>query len=182
MESRGHFMSELNIAYVGALYHAKGLYNFDYIIQECISKGLSVNWFVIGWIATPSEFKQRHNVTCYGSYKSICELYDVLDYYNIDLVIMPNECPESFSYIMSEIWEYGLPILGTDRGAIESRINTTHCGWSCNPREMPNVIERLCESPSEYDLMLWRVGNYNVTSLDEMYRNYIMLYNDILKS
>ena len=156
-------MIKMNVAYVGALYHAKGLYNLDYIISETLDV---CNWHVIGWVATPSEFQQRNNVTCYGSYRSICELYDALDYYSIDLVVMPNECAESFSYIMSEIWEYDIPILGTDRGAIESRIRKTHCGWSCNPREMPNMIRRLSDTEilTDYDVVLWRVDNFTVPS------------------
>jgi hypothetical protein len=170
----------LNIAYVGALYHAKGLYNFDNIIDECERSNLNVTWTVIGWIATPSEFKNYKGVTCYGSYKSTCELYDALDYYNIDLVIMPNECAESFSYIMSEVWNYGIPILGTDRGAVQSRIDETHCGWSCHSNAMCGVITYILQHPEVYDEMLYHVESYRVPDLQDMYKNYNELYKKLI--
>ncbi|MFA5760325.1 MAG: glycosyltransferase [Dehalococcoidales bacterium] len=163
----------LNVAYVGALYHAKGSYNLLYLMET----NSPVNWFVIGWIAEYNDILKK--ATLYGSYKSKNELFDMLDIYAIDLVIMPNECYESFSYIMSEVWEYGLPILGTDRGAVKSRIEETGCGWVCSPKKMNEALIWLNNHPEEIDKKLMITQSYNVPTISDMYIKYDKLYKEM---
>ncbi len=166
----------LNIAFVGALYNPKGLQTIYRLTSD---KSLLVNWFSIGWI-TSDYIEPLVNVEVYGPYKSRLELYDFLDINNIDLVILPNECPETFSYVMSEIWEYGLPILGTDRGAIESRISESQCGWVCNPLNMEVMIKYLINNRNELYKMYSIVEHYKVPSIDTMYKCYMEIYDNCI--
>ena len=80
---------------------------------------------------------------------------------------------------MSEVWEYGLPILGTDRGAVKSRIEETGCGWVCNPKDMDKMIIWLDEHPDEIDKKLDITQSYNVPSLLDMCNTYNNLYNEL---
>jgi len=163
----------LNVAYVGALYHAKGSFNlFSLLLQD-----LPVKWFVIGWVASYDE--SLKNATVYGSYKTRTELYDMLDIYNIDLVIMPNECHESFSYTMSEVWECGIPILGTNRGAIQSRIEESGCGWISDPKLMGEKLRWLDGNPDEFNRVLSIAHLYKVPTLIDMCNNYNKLYEEL---
>lgn len=168
----------LNVAYVGALYHPKGLKTLYYLTNDFT---VPVNWFIFGWVTDHYKQYQCDNAVVYGPYRTTCELYDLLDYYNIDIVIMPNECPESFSYVLSELWEYKMPVLGTDRGSVCSRIEESGCGWICNPSKMGEKLKWINDNPNEIDIIVNRLYEYDVTSIESMYNNYKNLYDRLIK-
>ena len=54
-------------------------------------------------------------------------------------------CPESFSYTLSECWDLGLPVIGTNLGAIGSRIQKIN-GITIDPynyEETKHTIETI---------------------------------------
>jgi len=169
----------INVAFVGALYIPKGLL---YLYDMINDKDLPVNWHLIGWITHQFRKELSNNAYSHNGYHSLLELYDVLDYHDIDLVIMPGECPESFSYVLSEIWNYGLPVLVSDRGALQTRMEECNeqNGWICDPRYMGDKLIYLNE---HFDEVIEKQNNlltYKVKTVEEMCNDYRSLYNKYL--
>ena len=105
-----------NIAHVGLLSPIKGARLFNRLSHD-----VDANWFVIGGLEIYEELDWS-TVTFTGHYHSRDELADLLDYHEIDFVVSLSMCPESFSYTLSECWDLGIPVIGTNLGAIGNRI------------------------------------------------------------
>lgn len=165
----------LNVAFLGALFIPKGMNTLYDLINN--SSGIPVNWYLYGWITHQYKIVFK-NAYVHGGYKTILELYDLLDYHNIDLVIMPGECPESFSYTMSEIWNYGLPILCSDRGALESRMveSDFKYGWVCQLNEFKDKLIYLNDNYEEIVEKKNNLLDYKPKTIKDMCNDYKDLY------
>jgi glycosyltransferase involved in cell wall biosynthesis len=108
-----------NIAHIGLLSPIKGITLFNRLAHD-----VKANWFVIGDLEA-YEVLDWSNITITGNYHSFNELWDLVDYYGIDFVVSLSMGPESFSYTLSECWKMGLPVIGTNLGAIGRRISET---------------------------------------------------------
>ena len=75
------------------------------------------------------------------------ELPALLKAYKCRLAYFPNIVPESFSYVLSEVWQAGLPALVPDVGALGERVRNSGAGWLLDdPRDAASaaaMIEKL---------------------------------------
>jgi hypothetical protein len=49
--------------------------------------------------------------------------------YRADAVLFANRLPESFSYVLSEVWAAGVPVVVPDHGALGERVQSEGGGW-----------------------------------------------------
>lgn len=128
-----------NIAHVGLLSPIKGIKIFNQLSRE-----VDANWFIIGGLEEYEKLDWSH-VTITGHYRTHEELADLIDYYEIDFALSLSMCPESFSYTLSECWDLGLPVIGTNLGAIGNRISKIH-GITVDPynyEETKQIIQNI---------------------------------------
>ncbi|MEP6702235.1 MAG: glycosyltransferase [Betaproteobacteria bacterium] len=57
------------------------------------------------------------------------ELHGLLRGYGCRLAYFPNIVPESFSYVLSEVWQAGIPALVPAVGALGERVQASGAGW-----------------------------------------------------
>ena len=122
-----------NIAHIGLLSPIKGITLFNRL-----TKDIAANWFIIGGLEEYEKYDWE-NVTVTGHYHSFDELWDLVDFYEIDFAVSLSMCPESFSYTLSECWKMGLPVIGTDLGAIGNRIRAIG-GSTVDPYDYDRVV------------------------------------------
>lgn len=77
----------------------------------------------------------------HGPYRP-AEVPALLAAYACRLAYFPNIVPESFSYVLSEVWQAGLPALVPDVGALGSRMRAVGGGWLLADPESPVVASR----------------------------------------
>jgi len=68
----------------------------------------------------------------HGPYKDELQMRRLVGKISPDLAIMPGAVPETFSLVLSEVWNMGIPVLGVDHGAIGERIQSVG-GGICLP-------------------------------------------------
>jgi len=166
----------LNIAFIGTLVQHKGSRR----LLELMKYHENVNWFVIGYIEDQDVNWSRY-ATITGKYRTIDEINDYLNNFNIDIVIMPGICSESFSYTLTEVWKCGYPVLTTNVGAIGSRVEQSGGGWSVPWEIMSNFIDRLDNNYDMVNVATDIVCNMKFKSLDHMLNEYRTLYDECLK-
>jgi glycosyltransferase involved in cell wall biosynthesis len=64
----------------------------------------------------------------HGRYQP-AELAGLLSAYHCRIVYFPNIVPESFSYVLSEVWQAGIPAVVPKVGALGMRVERSRAGW-----------------------------------------------------
>jgi GT2 family glycosyltransferase/predicted O-methyltransferase YrrM len=71
---------------------------------------------------------------------------------NIDLVLIPSVQPETFSYVLSESWQAGIPAVVPDLVALGERVRSEGAGWTYpyQSEEILKLIYRIMDEEQEY--------------------------------
>lgn len=105
----------------GAISYLKG---FD-VLQACINdasmRGLALHFVVLGFLARPLPQWPKAPLTVTGEYPE-GTLPALIAKERGDVFFFPSQCPETYSYTLSAAFATGLPIVGTDLGAIGERL------------------------------------------------------------
>jgi len=169
-----------HVAMIGSVGYVKGS---DVFYQLSRSNKLKnkVKWSVIGVTNMHSipGYYPNDNVHIYGKYESFNTLRQKINDESVDLVIFPVIWPETFSYSLSEAWASGIPVLVPDLGALGDRVRKTGGGWVVD-RSSLAVFEKelmsIINSPDEYQQKLNAVNGIKLKELDEMKKEYDLLY------
>ncbi|MBM3694366.1 MAG: glycosyltransferase [Actinobacteria bacterium] len=86
--------------------------------------------------------KARRRVVLHGTYRRE-ELPGLLAAAGVDLVLLLSPWAETYSYTLSEAWRLGLPVVGSDLGAIGERIRSLGGGITVDPWDPAAVADAL---------------------------------------
>jgi glycosyltransferase involved in cell wall biosynthesis len=90
---------------------------------------------------------------------------------------------ETFSYTLTEAWSVGLPVLGSNLGAVGDRIAKHGGGWrvdTTDPVATLAQIRHIIAHPAVYDEMVQTVGAIRTPSMEEMAHAYRALYSYVV--
>ena len=134
----------IHVGILGILSIGKGknvLINCAKIVQ---SQNLPVHFILFGELANYNE-SVPETLNVLGRYKEE-EIYDLIKRENIDFFWFPAICPETYSYTLSIPIRVGIPVIGTNLGAIAERIHRHHWGETYGYTELPEkIVERLID-------------------------------------
>lgn len=67
-----------------------------------------------------------------------------------DFALLPRTVAETFSYMLSELWTLGVPVLGTALGSLAERIRPEVNGWLCapTPEALRSLVTALGADPA----------------------------------
>jgi glycosyltransferase involved in cell wall biosynthesis len=91
---------------------------------------------------------------------------------------------ESHSHVLSEAWRAGIPVLASDRGALQERIDRSGGGWLIDvddPEAAYARILEIVEDRSSYEKQMAKTGEAAAAlrTIDEMAIDYAALYDDL---
>lgn len=133
----------LRIALVGALGMHKG---FDLVVrmaEEAERRRLPVYIRIVGYTPDAGMLEHLSNVDVTGPYDP-ADLKDHLDSFDPDFVFLASVWPETFSYVLSEVWAAGYPVAAFDFGAPAERIREQGGGVLIPPtRDAREVLDAL---------------------------------------
>ena len=132
--------NSINIGIIGACsYIPKGKLVIERLFREVSH---DVCFSMIG--SYKRKFQcDRDNVSWYGKYRQQ-ELQTIVEKSRVNLVIFPSVCPETFSYLISEIIQMDIPILCFDIGAQGEKVKAYKKGYVCrNIDEMLSILGKL---------------------------------------
>lgn len=173
----------LHVAFLGGMVPQKGSITAGAMIPMDTQH---INWFVFGTLGD-KKLMEISQENCYFSstYKKE-ELPKLLEDYEIDVVCILPIWAETFCYTVSEAWMNGLPVIGTDIGAVGERLRATGGGWLVSPdappEEILNLLLHIREHPEEYAEKKEAVMRMEHKSVAQMCGEYRALYKDLLSA
>jgi glycosyltransferase involved in cell wall biosynthesis len=102
----------LRIAFAGAVQRHKGAH----LLPE-LAERVQAEWHAFGG----GDFPLPRNIRRHGYYRAGA-LPALLRRYRIGRVVLPSIIEESFSLVLSECWQAGVPVVAFDHGAVAERI------------------------------------------------------------
>lgn len=172
----------LNVAFLGGMVPQKG----SLAAREMIPMDKSsINWFVLGAIGDKRMMEiQQDNCFFSSAYKKE-ELPQILADNEIDVVCILPIWAETFCYTLSEAWMNGIPVIGTDIGAVGERIRKTGAGWLVKPEAAPeeilHLLHHIMDHPEEYQEKKEAVERLELKTVSEMCVEYGSFYGDLLE-
>ena len=112
------FSCGLRIGVVGSLSEAKGSAIVVDLVREVARRGLDVPVVSIGQL---TDCQPPAGLTCTGPYRTE-QLPRLLAAHRVNCCFFPSICPETFSYVLSELMQLDLPICAFDLGAQGDRV------------------------------------------------------------
>lgn len=122
---RVFFEYPLSIGVVGGIDYAKGANMVVEVAKILLEYDPSIKITVIGILYPPAQLP---NITITGQY-DLSELPDMLEQHKINLCFFPSICPETFSYVTSELMDLKMPICAFNLGAQAERIKSYPLGY-----------------------------------------------------
>lgn len=176
-----------NIASVGVLAPHKGSQLF-YDLASSENLKNKTRWIVIGISSKHSDsgYYEDSGVEVKGKYDDFQDLAIFIKNENVNLVIIPSLWPETFSFVLSEAWACGIPVLVSDVGALKERVERTGGGWCAHVADKSSFEKRLLKIIDDKEDYLRKkdaVSNIRLASLNIVMREYESLYeNRFMKS
>ena len=142
-------LNYFNILHVGRFERAKGL---ETLIQSFIllaKKYSDLHLTCVGNLRGPSFDKCKNKLIKEGLYERVMFTgfisYDELPvYYNqCDLVVVPSEIYESFSYTVAQGMACGKPVIGSNIGGIPETLNNGKAGILFKPGNIGDLTEKI---------------------------------------
>ncbi len=175
-EAAGH--RGLHVGLIGNNTIEKG----SLIYREAIpGSGREIRWFAFGNLTPRPE---RGKVWISGPYQREA-LPGMLAEKEIDVICMLPVIPETFSYTLSEAWKGGIPVIGTELGAIGERIRETGAGWVLRrddgAEELLSLLRRIAKHPEELAEKKARAAGVRVRTAAEMGQDYFAVYEGLMR-
>ena len=169
------------IAFVGGLVEEKGA-KYAYNLIKNDEKYV---WYIIGDIGyEPLLALEKDNLFKLGRYM-VDELPMLTKALGIELVCVLPVWPETFCYTISEAVFCGLPVLGTDIGAVGDRIKRHRYGWTVpadtDEKELAKYIDDIFNNEEDYKDKLDKVKGFNEIRLQKMSEQYDELYVSLFR-
>ncbi len=127
------------IAVVGALGPHKGKQRLLRWLQHADAE--RYRWVLIGYTDEQLHpgYSADGRLWVHGPFESQ-QTAHWLQHYQVDLVLFPNRLAESFSYVLSEAWAAGVPVLVPDAGALGERVRAHGGGALLGHPDQPEAV------------------------------------------
>lgn len=131
----------LRIAVVGGIGWHKGYRLLLRTLERAARERAPLFLTVIGGTPDDARLVRHGNAEVTGAYRP-AELRQRLAAANPDFVLLPSVWPETYSYVLSEVWDAGYGVLAFDFGAPAERIRAAGGGLLIRPTRDPAELLR----------------------------------------
>jgi GT2 family glycosyltransferase/glycosyltransferase involved in cell wall biosynthesis len=115
------------ICVVGALNYDKGYETLLQCARLVAERDLPLEFALVGFTCNDRMLLQTGPVTITGHYEE-AEAVDLIRAQRADIGFLPASWPETWSYVLTQMWEASLPVLAYDIGAPAERIRASRGG------------------------------------------------------
>ena len=139
-----------NCAVIGFIDNAaKGIYVIEYLMKQFTKQNLQLTFIGIEESDIQKYIKIQGNNKFLGKYNHD-DLQDIIENENISIVAFPSACPETFSYLVSELIQMNIPVIGLNMGAQAEKLKLYPKGIVVDSKEdMANKLINLAKYKEE---------------------------------
>ena len=168
----------LNVAFLGAGIKEKGSEIITKLVKD--NELEDIAFYLIGPIGDKSlNTLQSENFVSVGTYDKE-KLSQIINYYEIDIICILPVWGETFCYTLSEAILCGIPVIGTNIGAVGERIQKTNCGWTVTTENTHKEVKKIFQQILKNRLILNEkkkiVENVKLKSVETMASEYQIIY------
>jgi glycosyltransferase involved in cell wall biosynthesis len=168
----------VDIAFVGVIVKHKGSEILRYLVKKNKLNNVRIHLFGV----TDLPLKEYKYFINHGKYLRK-DLPNLLQENKIKLVCLFSLVPETYSYTLTESVVAGVPVVGTDVGAIGERIRRDKLGWLIDPNakydKFADKINLILSNHKEYSEVIKNINNYKIRTVEEMSRDYKDMYHKL---
>ena len=161
----------IRFGYFGNLVPHKGWQTLAQAFGEVRRLHPTAELHVHGWF--DRQPAPQPGVTYHGTYQQF-ELPGRTS--QIDVAVIPSEFPETFSLVLSEIWQACLPVVGSDLGALGDRIHDGVNGRKFRAGDRADLTRALCWFCENDDWRSWSLPRPRLAR--EMADEYSAIYQE----
>lgn len=172
----------LNVAFIGGMVPAKG----SRLVYDLLQlENQDINWFIMGAIGDDrlNTLLDKEDAYFSNVYEKD-DIFELLRSSKIDVVCIMSSWAETFCYTVSEAWLTGIPVIGSDIGAIGERIRETGAGWTVDvktsPEELLTLLRHIKNHTEELAEKQRIVNNFKVKTIAEMAGEYRGFYQQLI--
>lgn len=140
----------LRVLVPGAISPAKGMALLEACVRDAAARDLPLHFRVLGYTARALPPWPALPFSITGEFAE-GRLPELIALERGDVVFFPAQCPESFSYTLSDALDSALPIVATDLGALPERLagraSTRVVRWDSPPGAVNDAI-LACAAPA----------------------------------
>ena len=170
---------KINIAFVGLMVPHKGLN----VARDLVFNNNRTNiiYHLFGTSSDERLNMNQKNYVYHGLYNKT-ELPKLLNDNKIDLVLLLSTCPESYSYVLSEVAYAKVPAMSFDIGALANRIKKDKIGWVIDAHEdvdYKNVIHAYNKAlkKESYNEVIENLKQYKDVDVKDMIDKTVAIYD-----
>ena len=173
--------TNLRIAALGGVAGPKkGNHNYSELVLRTID--LPVEWHFFGadeLVGLKDKHFDSRKVQFHGRYRRD-QIADLLAEQGIDLCIILPNVDETFSYVLSEAWAAGIPVLVNEKGSLPERVNASGGGVVVNNLDQAfQWIQRFCNNRLDIQQLAERARAIRQPSNAENAQIYRQLYRTL---
>jgi glycosyltransferase involved in cell wall biosynthesis len=161
---------KLNLVVLGQLNAQKGLELFMNLFPAMSEL---VNITLLGCGELPTQLAGNEDLNVIDRYDN-SDLGKFMEEIAPDLGMLLSIWPETYSYTLKELWQFGVPVICTDLGAFAERVEDGVTGWLVPP-EPESIIQKLKELDSDRENIISvqkNILNIKHKTVDEMVKDY----------
>lgn len=132
-----------------------------------------------------ANVKPRGKLVFHGYYKE-GDLPSQLVKADITVVVLPVVAYESYSYVLTEVWQAGIPVIASEIAAIGARIRKNGGGWlyplGSDASTILMILDRIREDPTECKSKLREIKSSKPQAFTEHISKYEELYRDLISN
>lgn len=121
---------------------AKGVYVIEYLMNEFAKHNLQLTFIGIEESDINKYIIIQGNNKFLGKYNHD-DLQNIIEKENISIVAFPSACPETFSYLVSELIQMNIPVIGLNIGAQAEKLKNYKKGIISESKE--DMAEKLID-------------------------------------
>lgn len=171
---------KLRVAFLGAGTREKGSMFIQQLVTDIEMD--DIGFYLFG----PSGDREldkihRSNYVAIGTYDKE-KLYQAMKYYEIDVICILPIWAETFCYTLSEALLCGIPVIGTDIGAVGERIKKLGCGWTVSVGNVVDEVKKILKEIVKSSIILQEkrdiLSRVKMRTLEQMLEDYINIYEE----
>ena len=174
-----------NIAFIGGINKFKGCDFLRKFIEKAADENYKYNIHLFGTAIEEDLNESNANYTFHGTYERE-NIIQELEENSIDLILLLNIWPETYSYTLTEAAIANIPVLAIDYGAVSERVQKNKLGYIL-PKEVSfedieNRIDEIFSNREAYEEILKNIDKYVQTlkTVKTMARDYEKTYEKFM--
>ena len=171
----------LRVLYFGALTVNKGGELVQGMLEHNLKAGQPIEFHMLGNTNLPFR-AGKYGCVSHGEYRR-GELPQKLSGIKPSVAIIPSIWPETYCHTLTEAWRAGIPVLGSDLGAVGERVLKNGGGWVLPPVDPVEWIDKLIEIAGDkagYEQKIMEIRQMKFKTLEAMGEDYLGLYKHLL--